>query len=200
MYKYAEIYGGLVKNLKESALGYTEFCSIYDPSSYWVDVTHVEDIEIGYIVRFQESVGTYFEKPSVEQEVTLESKKAEKLELLDREFKRALEHAYILSSLGFYANAGTRAKGDVDGLITKMETKGLEQTIFMDLHNMTQTISLEEAKILRIEIIENGEFVYGQKWSMRDTINNAKTISELEDMNIYLKMFDFLNNNVLENS
>ena len=63
MYKYAEIYGGLVRDLKESNLGYTEFCSIFDPSSYWLDVTGVEDIDIGYVIKFTPELGTYFEAP-----------------------------------------------------------------------------------------------------------------------------------------
>ena len=47
MYKYVEIYGGKVRDLKTSHLKYAEFCSIFDPSCYWIDVTNVDDVAIG---------------------------------------------------------------------------------------------------------------------------------------------------------
>lgn len=193
MYKYAEIYGGKVRDIRESNLGFVEFCSIWDPTSFWLDVTGVEEIGIGWIIKSNTEVGTYFEEPVSLTDVTLETKKAGKLEVLDKVFKNTLESAYILSSLGFYANAGERAKGDVDGIITKMEAKNLEQTAFMDYDDIVQVISLSEAKILQLEIIENGESVYQQKWSLRDQINDAESIEEVESIEISLKMRDFLN-------
>ena len=61
MNKYAEIYGGKVRDIRLSELDYVSFCSIWSPSSYWVDVTGITDIEIGYLVKFTEERGTYFE-------------------------------------------------------------------------------------------------------------------------------------------
>lgn len=61
MNKYAEIYGGRVRDVRTSPLGYVEFYSIWSPASYWVDVTGVKDIEPGYLVKFTPDRGTYFE-------------------------------------------------------------------------------------------------------------------------------------------
>ena len=195
MYKYAEIYGGKVRDIKESNLTFVEFCSIWDPTTFWLDVTGVEEIGIGWVTKSNTEIGTYFEEPYIEN--TLENKRASKLEALDIEFKKALEKAFILSSLGFYANAGERAKGDVDGIIAKMEARNLETTNFMDYDDVLQVITLEEAKVLKLEIIDNGESVYNQKWALRNQINLATTIEELEAIHIELYMYDFISNSLI---
>ena len=195
MFKYAEIYGGKVRDLKESHLPYVEFCSIWDPTCFWMDVTGIDEIGIDWVLKASTEIGTYFDKPSeYEEEVTLESKKAGKLEILTNKFKEVLETAFLLSSLGFYINAGERAKGDVDGIITQMEAENIETKMFMDYEDVIQVITLDEAKVLQLEIIKNGEFVYQQKWELRNRINNATTIEEVDQIQIAFDMYDFINN------
>lgn len=198
MFKYAEIYGGKVRDLKESHLHYVEFCSIWDPTSFWLDVTGIEDIGIGYILKSNSEIGTYFEKPSeYDEEITLDFKKSGKLEILTNKFKEILETAYLLSSLGFYINAGERAKGDVDGIITQMESENIETKMFMDYEDIVQIITLEEAKTLQLEIIKNGEFIYQQKWELRNRIKNASSIEEVDQIQIAFNMYDFVNNSFI---
>lgn len=195
MFKYAEIYGGKVRDLKESHLPYIEFCSIWDPTCFWMDVTGIDEIGIDWVLKASTEIGTYFDKPSeYEAEITLEDKKAGKLEILNNKFKEILETAYLLSSLGFYINAGERAKGDVDGIITQMEAENIETKMFMDYEDVIQVITLDEAKVLQLEIIKNGEFVYQQKWELRNRINNATTIEEVDQIQIAFNMYDFINN------
>ena len=191
-YKYAEIYGGKVRDLRESYLNYTEFCSIWDPTSFWLDVTGVEDIGIDWVLKSNEIVGTYFEQPKeITAEITLDTLKKAKLELLSKEFSNVQESAYIISSLGFRANAGQRAYRDVDGLITQMEEEQIEYVNFRDYDNIFQPISLEEAKLLKLEIIKNGQSIYLQKWNLENKINEAKSEDELKEIHPYFDMCDF---------
>lgn len=196
MFKYAEIYGGKVREIKESALGYVEFCTIFDPSAYWLDVTGVDDIAVGYVIKFSEALGTYFEAPMVEEE-TVDSVRSSLLEALDYEFKQQLQKAYLLSSLGFMANAGERAKSDVDGLIIRLEADGTDTELFMTYDDIQVPVSLEDLKVLQLEIIKNGQFVYQQKWHYREAIRNACTIEALKAIKIVFVMYDFLNNKEL---
>lgn len=199
MKKYAEIYGGLVRDLRESHLGYTEFCSIFAPASYWLDVTGVDDIGVGYVVRFSPERGTYFEKPEpVVDTQTVEFQRSRKLELLDREFSRLLDGAYCMSSLGFPINAGERAKGDIDGLITRMEAEGTEQEEFMDFNDILQPVTLEELKTMQLEVIKNGQYIYAQKWALRDRVNNASTLEQVEAVEIRFHMYDFMLDDYME--
>lgn len=197
MYKYVEIYGGKVRDLKTSHLKYVEFCSIFDPSCYWVDVTNVDNVAIGDIVKFSADVGTYFEKPKPIG-VTLESVRNAKLEMLDFMFKQQLEDASILSSLGVNMNAGTRAKNDVDGLLQQMETEGLTEIEFMSYDDIKVPVTYEELKTLQLEIIKNGHSIYNQKWAYRDAIKAATSIEELNGITIQFFMYDFINDRLMD--
>jgi hypothetical protein len=198
MYKYAEIYCGKVRDLRESYLNYTEFCSIFDPTSFWIDVTGVEEIGLDWVMKSNIEVGTYFEAPEeIVDSNTLEFKKNAKLELLNHAFNETIEKAMIVSSLGFRVNAGQRAKNDVDGIITKMISKNLEQEVFMDYDDLTQIITLDEAKTIQLEIIDNGYSIYQQKWVLRNQIEQATTVEEVEAINVVLYMYDFLNGGLM---
>ena len=197
MNKYAEIYGGKVREVKESALNYVDFCSIFDPSAYWLDVTGVDDIAVGYVIKFSETLGTYFEAPEVIEE-TLESVRNAKAELLESLFKMQLDKAYIMSSLGVMMNAGTRAKDDVDGLIKQMEAEGIDRVDFMSYEDILVPVTLDELKTLQLEIIKNGHSVYQQKWHFREAINNAIDTETLKSMNIEFRMLDFIHNCYME--
>lgn len=193
MYKYAEIYGGKVRDIQESRLSFVEFCSIYDPTAFWMDVTGVDNVQIGSVLKSSTELGMYFELPEVEEE-TVESVRNAKLELLDKRFKEQLDKAYIMSSLGVPMNAGTRAKDDVDGLIKQMEAEGIDTTSFMSYEDILVPVTLDELKTLQLEIIKNGHSVYQQKWHYREAIKNAVDIETLKRISIEFKMLDFMNN------
>ena len=194
MYKYAEIYGGIVRDLRESHLGFAEFASIWDPTAFWLDVTGLTDneIQVGWVLKSDTERGTYFEAPEqLGDPESFEFKKSAKQELLEAAFQTVQNTAYVVSSLGFRANAGTRAYRDVDGLIKQMTTEGLESVDFRDYDNVFQPITFEEAKTLELEIIKNGQSIYLQKWAFEDAINKATTVEELDAINIGFDMLDF---------
>mgnify|MGYP003291391367 CR=1 FL=1 len=197
MYKYAEIYGGKVRDIKESHLKFVEFCSIWDPRCFWMDVTGVDDIGIGWVMKSNSSIGIYFEEP-ISIEDNLEMRKNAKLELLTARFLAVVDTAYLISSLGFRANAGQRAKSDVDGLITSMEEENINIKNFRDYDNLIQELTLDELKTLRLEIIKNGEYIYYQKWEYESAIKNCETIDDVEDIIISFKMMDFINKTTID--
>ena len=194
MYKYAEIYGGVVRDLRESNLGFTEFASIWDPASFWLDVTGLtdEEIQVGWILKASADRGTYFEKPAaVVDPESFEAKQAALNERLSVAFDNVQQTAFIVSSLGFRANAGQRAYRDVDGLVKQMEAEGLETVDFRDYDNVFQPITYEDAKTLELEIIKNGQSIYLQKWDFENKIAKATTVEELDAIVISFEMLDF---------
>ena len=65
----------------ETNLTMEQLPTIFDPSTYWIDVTGL-DCEVGYLVSFKEGVGLVLAPPPNE-EYTFEELKAQKLELVD---------------------------------------------------------------------------------------------------------------------
>lgn len=80
--RFAQMLYGRVIYIFETNLNKTDLPTIFDPTTYWVDVTG-QDCEVGYTVSFQEGVGLVFTPPvNVPTEMTLEQAKARKIELL----------------------------------------------------------------------------------------------------------------------
>lgn len=192
-YTYADIYGGKVRDIREFHLGYTEFCSIFDPASYWLDVTGVENVGVGYVIRFSPERGTYFEAPPLPEtpEETLETKRAAKLEMLSLQFEQASEQAYIDSSLGFRADADETAYRDVDGLIVLLSDQPDQTVSFCDYDNLMQSLMLEQLRVLQKEIARNGTYLYQQKWALRESIESAESAEELDGIVIAFANMSF---------
>lgn len=70
MNRYAQPLYGKIVYIFETELPFEKLSTIFDPSTYWIDVTNV-DCEVGYLVKFVEGIGITFEKPT---EVTEEDK------------------------------------------------------------------------------------------------------------------------------
>lgn len=83
MKRYAEVYGGKIRDIQESHLDYVDFISIFDPKSFWLDITGQEDIQVGDVQTFDPKGGIIFvhpEEPEVSTpEETLEELKARKV-------------------------------------------------------------------------------------------------------------------------
>lgn len=79
--RFAQPLYGKIIYIFETNLTMEQLPTIFDPSTYWIDVTGL-DCEVGYIVSFKEGVGLVLEPPPNE-EYTFEELKAQKLELVD---------------------------------------------------------------------------------------------------------------------
>ena len=192
MYKYAEIYGGRVRDIKTSHLDFINFSSIWSPNSFWVDVTGV-DVEIGYVVKSDTKIGVYFERPEVLiDESSFDFQKQAKMELLSATFSKHDDKARIMTSLGFRVNAGERAKQDINGLVITMEADKTPSIEFMDFDNILQLVTLDELKTIQVEVIKNSSMVYQQKWEIRDRIQSAETVEELDAIDISFHDYNFM--------
>lgn len=126
---------------------------------------------------------------------SIEELKNAKLSQLDSAFLQWYEtDAVVTSSLGFVADSDSRAMMDVSGLVTTLESQPVEtraSVAFMDASNQAHMLSLDQLKTVQVEIIQNGQSAYQQKWSMRAAIEQATTKEELEAIEIKFSAEDF---------
>lgn len=122
----------------------------------------------------------------------LEIKRKELLDTLSGESKKLNNRdnpsMYLTSSLGFRVNADPKSIDNVDSLISI----GDEITQFMDYDNVLHEISVDDLKVIKLEIQKNGCNLYHQKWDMKSRILRAKTLDEL-NFEIKFEMLDFMN-------
>ena len=132
----------------------------------------------------------YYEVQAI-PEPTVEELREAKLTTLNVAFERVRGTAWVKSSLGFKADANDTANTNVDCLIKRMTARNEATTMFCDYDNVYRLVTLENLQTLQLEIIQNGQALYAQKWAIRDAINAAKTAEEIEAVNIGFTMLDF---------
>ena len=127
--------------------------------------------------------GDYFElcervaPPLPELEAYKEQRKIE----LNTLHEAAEKEAHILSSLGFEIDANDRANRDVTGLL--VTTTEDEPVIFMDYSNQAHTVTRADLEVMQKEIIENAQYLYSQKWTMRAQIDACESSYALSQLN-----------------
>lgn len=121
--------------------------------------------------------------------------KQSKLDELDFAFRQWYEKdATVASSLGFVADSDSRAMMDVSGLITVLESqpKLSRSTVsFMDHDNVAHDLTLDGLKTVQLEIIQNGQAAYSQKWAFRTQIELAESVEALQAIEITFTGLDF---------
>lgn len=121
--------------------------------------------------------------------------KQSKLDALDFAFQQWYEKdATVASSLGFVADSDSRAMMDVSGLITVLESqpKSSRSTVsFMDHDNVAHDLTLDGLKTVQLEIIQNGQAAYSQKWAFRTQIESAESVEALQAIEITFTGLDF---------
>lgn len=126
---------------------------------------------------------------------TLEEVKAQKLAELEQKFLAWYEtDAIVTSSLGFVADSDARALMDTNGLVTTLEAQPEEArgtVAFMDHNNVPHQLTLDQMKTVNLEIIQNGQLAYAQKWALRTAIEAAETTEAVNDIEIKFHGEDF---------
>lgn len=128
-------------------------------------------------------------------EPTLEEVKEQKLAELEQKFLSWYEtDATVTSSLGFVADSDSRAMMDTSGLVTTLEAQPEEArgtVAFMDHNNVPHQLTLEQMKTVNLEIIQNGQSAYAQKWTMRTVIEQAQDVETVNAVSIEFHGEDF---------
>lgn len=191
MRKYADIYGGMVRSVKETELEYVKFCSIYSPDSYWVDITGQDDVAPGWLVKFSVERGTYFEALPSYPVVGLEAKKSARIRELSEVWGVYMQDAAFKSSLGFYVEADPDALAEMSALLynhTQTDAATLSENSagipFIDNNNEMQLLSVEELKTVYKEMAINNTSLHYQKYVLRQAIENAEDETALAEISI----------------
>ena len=125
--------------------------------------------------------GTWYEKGHAPQR-PLEEARTEKLAELERAFNTASHKAHCTSSVGFEIDADETANRNIEGLVLVMQPE--ETTLFRAYDNTFHEVTLDQLRIMQIEIITHARAVYARKWALREAIEAAQSVVELESLSI----------------
>lgn len=113
--------------------------------------------------------------------------KQNKLSELKRSADSALNGAYVVSSLGFKADANPAAVRDLEGLVII----GADSVMFCDYENNFHPLNKEQVLTIQREILLNGQNLYAQKWTYRAAVNAAENLEQLNSITFKFDMLDF---------
>lgn len=125
---------------------------------------------------------------------TLEELKAEKLESLTAytgQFDRyKCDDMYVTSSIGGYKfNADIRSQTNMQGLIDVLADDAT--TLYKDYDNEFRTMTKADLAVLKSECLQNGQYLYQQKWTLQTKINACTSKEELDAIEIKFEMLEF---------
>ena len=125
--------------------------------------------------------------PMKTEEDKFNEAKQNKLSELKQKADSALNGAYVVSSLGFKADANPAAVRDLEGLVII----GADSVMFCDYENNFHPLKKEQVLTLQREILLNGQNLYAQKWTIRQQINEAETVEAINAIEIHFDMLSF---------
>lgn len=124
----------------------------------------------------------------------LEELKAEKLESLTTyagQFDQyKCDDMYVTSSIGGYKfNADIRSQTNMQGLIDVLADDAT--TLYKDYDNEFRTMTKADLAVLKSECLQNGQYIYQQKWTLQTKINACTSKEELDAIEIKFEMLEF---------
>ena len=185
-----EVTGMVERTVQSHTLEGKQACAVFaDGSKIKLWPYNKQKYAVGQTVTMKQYKIVEIPAPSIDE------LKTEKLSQLDSAFLQWYEtDAVVTSSLGFVADSDARAMMDVSGLVTTLESQPAETrstVAFMDANNQPHLLSLDQLKTVQVEIIQNGQSAYQQKWALRTAIEQATTKEELETIEIEFTAEDF---------
>ena len=120
--------------------------------------------------------------------------KAEKLEALTTyagQFDQyKCDDMYVTSSIGGYKfNADIRSQTNMQGLIDVLADDAT--TLYKDYDNEFRTMTKADLAVLKSECLQNGQYLYQQKWTLQTKINACTSKEELDAIEIKFEMLEF---------
>lgn len=115
---------------------------------------------------------------------TLDEARTEALARLAAAFLAAEAAGRLMSSAGFVIDATERSNRDIEGLITSMEATGAPEAAFCAADNSFHTVTLEQLRAMRLEVIAYGQALYACKWEVRTAIERAGSVAEVQAVDI----------------
>lgn len=147
------------------------FDSIYPPeAAQWCNANNA------YINEIENQNGVRRFQIVAVPEPTFDEVKAQKLSELNSAHEAAEASAHVRSSLGFEIDANDRANRDIDGIL---KTIGDGSVMFCDYENEFHELNRSQCEMLQIEIIQNAQALYAQKWAYRAQVEGAESVDEL---------------------
>lgn len=175
--KFAQPLYGKIIYIYETDLEKDQLATIFDPSTYWIDVTGL-DVEVGYILEYVEGGGLRFVPPPNEGPLSLEETKANKIALMKA--KRDNREVAIIEYKDVTLDYDDKARERMRIAQQALEDNNIESQLWTCADNVQVLLTVQDFKNINTLAAQRSGMLHVQYNKLKEYINSLATIEEVE--------------------
>ncbi len=175
--RFAQPLYGKIIYIYETDLTKDQLSTIFDPSTYWIDVTGLE-CEVGYILEFIEGGGLRFVPPPNSKPLTLEEEKTNKVALFKAE--RDKREVDVIEYRDIVLDYDDKARERMRIAKEALEDNNLEYITWTCADNSRVILTIEDFKSINTLAAQRSNTLHEQYNLLKEYIDTIETSEELE--------------------
>ena len=175
--RFAQPLYGKIIYIYETDLEKEQLATIFDPSTYWIDVTGI-DCEVGYILEYVEGGGLRFVPPPNDGPLSLEETKANKIALMKAE--RDNRETAIIEYKDITLDYDDKARERLRIAQQALEDNNIESQLWTCADNVQVLLTVQDFKNINTLAAQRSGALHVQYNKLKEYINSLTTIEEVD--------------------
>lgn len=175
--RFAQPLYGKIVYIYETDLEKDQLATIFDPSTYWIDVTGL-DVEVGYILEYVEGGGLRFVPPPNNEPMTLEETKANKIALMKAE--RDNREVAVIDYKDITLDYDDKARERMRIAQQALEDNNIESQLWACADNVQVPLTVQDFKNINTLAAQRSGALHVQYNKLKEYINSLTTIEEVD--------------------
>lgn len=175
--RFAQPLYGKIIYIYETDLEKDQLSTIFDPSTYWIDVTGL-DVEVGYILEYVEGGGLRFVPPPNNEPMTLEETKANKIALMKAE--RDNREVAVIDYKDITLDYDDKARERMRIAQQALEDNNIESQLWTCADNVQVLLTVQDFKSINTLSAQRSGALHVQYNKLKEYINSLATIEEVD--------------------
>ena len=175
--RFAQPLYGKIINIYETDLEKEQLATIFDPSTYWIDVTGI-DCEVGYILEYVEGGGLRFVPPPNDGPLSLEETKANKIALMKAE--RDNREVAVIDYKDITLDYDDKARERLRIAQQALEDNNIESQLWTCADNVQVLLTVQDFKNINTLAAQRSGALHVQYNKLKEYINSLTTIEEVD--------------------
>ena len=175
--RFAQPLYGKIIYIYETDLEKDQLATIFDPSTYWIDVTGI-DCEVGYILEYVEGGGLRFVPPPNEGPLSLKETKANKIALMKAE--RDNRETSIIEYKDITLDYDDKARERMRIAQQALEDNNIESQLWTCADNVQVLLTVQDFKNINTLAAQRSGALHVQYNKLKEYINSLTTIEEVD--------------------
>ena len=174
--RFAQPLYGKIIYIYETDLEKDQLATIFDPSTYWIDVTGL-DVEVGYVLEYVEGGGLRFVPPPNEGPLSLEDTKANKIALMKAE--RDAEEVKPIAYNGNLFDFDDKARDRINSAIIALSITG-QSIEWTTADNTNVTVTADDLRGVIAAVAMRSNELHVKYRQLKEQVEACTTKEQLE--------------------